>query len=151
MHRFKKFSSNIKNIQSILKTSTFSPPSNKVGGLMSCFYLLLIIVQRPVFPKTIKTFIDIPSIVPMSGALDLAFKITSLFIFSGIFFFIVAQVKSPQSPQMPECHNIKKPLPRYPLWQIWVKCQAHKLGLNLPLIFKINLFMTLYYIIAFCL
>lgn len=80
-----------------MKTSTFSPPSNKVGGLMSCFYLLLIIVQRPVFPKTIKTFIDIPSIVPMglegkmSGALDLAFKITSLFIFSGIFSSTVAQ------------------------------------------------------------
>ena len=31
IHRFKKFSSNIKNIQSILKTSTFSYPSHKIG------------------------------------------------------------------------------------------------------------------------
>lgn len=31
IHRFQKFSSNIKNIQRILKTSTFSYPSHKAG------------------------------------------------------------------------------------------------------------------------
>jgi len=43
--------------------------------------------ETKVFLKTIKTIIDIPSMVLMGLAveLDLTFKIISLFIFSGIF------------------------------------------------------------------
>ena len=65
MHRCKEFSSNINNIQSILKTSTFSPSSNWTGGLMSCITFIYLFISEKVFPKTMKTFIDIHSMVPV--------------------------------------------------------------------------------------